>query len=550
MKKKQKLDSTDLVEEIVHKEHNISKSWKYFFKELICANKGTAFRSSLLIVVLSLLMIIKAKVIEKIIDTTSLFQWEDMIKQLMILIVIVVVTIVLNYWKIKLTIYFGASSSNYMKNNICYRILHSRYEDIRLESSGDVIKTINNDVEIVSNFLSNDMTNLLSQFVLFLFILCYLFIKKPMIGLVTFSYAPIGMYITYQINKRMGAYYPKIAQAEGYSTGALEQILSQIAVVKTFNISQRRLSKVKEQFENVRDYGFAISKYDSMIQTACSMVNAVPRIVFYIFTGSLVFQKQLILGVMVSIDQLLTYVLGPMVFFPFIVDGLNRTKASIARIQDFNERLALEEVSPMVPMVDSKASIELNKVSFSFGDKMIFRNFNLLVNKSGITIVSGRSGKGKTTLFDLISGIYQPNKGEIHVKGKVFYMTQDTYIFSGSIIDNVRIVKSDASDEDVLVALEKACANDFCKCLSEGYNTRIGDGNGELSGGQKQRIGLARAFLSDAQILVLDEPTSSLDGKTENTIIHQLNQMSKYKIILMSTHRHSLVQLADRRVEL
>ena len=226
MKKKQKLDSTDLVEEIVHKEHNISKSWKYFFKELICANKGTAFRSSLLIVVLSLLMIIKAKVIEKIIDTTSLFQWEDMIKQLMILIVIVVVTIVLNYWKIKLTIYFGASSSNYMKNNICYRILHSRYEDIRLESSGDVIKTINNDVEIVSNFLSNDMTNLLSQFVLFLFILCYLFIKKPMIGLVTFSYAPIGMYITYQINKRMGAYYPKIAQAEGVEVepAALKEI--------------------------------------------------------------------------------------------------------------------------------------------------------------------------------------------------------------------------------------------------------------------------------------------------------------------------------------
>lgn len=534
----------------IHMEQKISKSWSYFFKELIHANKGSSFGSSFLILVLSIVTIIKAKVIAKLIDATSAFRWDYMIKQLIVLIAIVVVNIIVNYWKIKMSTNFGASSSNYMKNSICHKILHSRYEDISAESSGDVLKTINNDVETVSNFLSNDMINLLSQFVLFFVVLVYLFFENPIIGLVTFSYTPIGMYITYQINKRMAAYYPKIAQAEGNATGALEQVISQIAVVKTFKMSERRLNKVKEQYMDVQGFGFTTSKYHGMMQTACSMVYAVPHIVFYIFAGWLVLHNHLTLGAMVATDQLLDYVLGPTVFFPFILDGLNYTKASISRIQDFSERLTPEEASQTNLMAGSEVSVELKKVSFSFGDKKVFKNFNLNINKKGITVVSGRSGKGKTTLFDLMSGIYQPNKGEINIKGKVFSMTQDTYIFTGSVMDNVRIVKPDASDEEVLDALEKACASEFCKCLAEGYNTQIGDGNGELSGGQKQRIGLARTFLSDAQILTLDEPTSSLDEETEKKIIDQFNLVSNHKIIFISTHRDSLFKLADRRVEL
>ena len=117
-------------------------------------------------------------------------------------------------------------------------------------------------------------------------------------------------------------------------------------------------------------------------------------------------------------------------------------------------------------------------------------------------------------------------------------------------MDNVRIVKPDASDEEVLDALDKACASEFCRCMAEGYNTQIGDGNGELSGGQKQRIGLARTFLSDAPILLLDEPTSSLDEETEEKIIQQMNLISKHKIIFISTHRESLCKVADGRIEL
>lgn len=531
-------------------EQKNSKSLRHFLKELIHANKASAFGSSFLILVLSIVTVIKAKVIEKLIDATSQFRWEDMIMQLIVLIAIVVVNIVINYWKIKLSTYFGASSSNYMKNNICHKILHSRYEDISAESRGDVLKTINNDVETVSKFLSNDMVRLLSQFVLFIVVLVYLFFENPIIGLVTFSYAPIGMYITYQINKRMGAYYPKIAQSEGMATGALEQVISQIEVVKTFKMSDRRLNKVKEQYTNIQGYGFSISKYDGMIQTACSMVSAVPRIVFYIFASYLVLHDKLTLGAMVAIDQLLDYVIGPMVYFPFILDKLNYTKAAISRMQDFSNRLTLEKVTHTDLMADSEASVELNKVSFVFGDKVIMKNFDMNVNKNGITIVSGISGKGKTTIFDLISGIYQPNRGEINVNGKVFYMTQDSYIFTGSVMDNVRIVKPDASDEDVLNALKKANAIEFCKNLPEGYKTQIGDGNGELSGGQKQRIGLARAFLSAAQILILDEPTSSLDEETEKRIIEQFNLIKKHKIIFIATHRDSLFNIADRKVEL
>lgn len=195
MKNKQNTVSGKIIDENIHMEQKNSKHWKNFFKELFHVNRGSAFGGSLLILVLSIVIIIKAKVIEKLIDATSAFRWDNMIKQLLVLSIIIVVNIVVNYCKIKLTNYFGASSSNYLKNSICYKILHSRYEDISAESSGDILKTINNDVETVSNFLSNEMINLLSQFVLFFVVLVYLFIKNPLIGLITFSYSPIGMYI-------------------------------------------------------------------------------------------------------------------------------------------------------------------------------------------------------------------------------------------------------------------------------------------------------------------------------------------------------------------
>lgn len=531
-------------------ERKNSKSWRRFFCELVHANKGSSFGSSFLILFLSIVTIIKAKVIEKLINATSAFCWDEMMKLVILLIGIVIVNIVINYWKVMLSTKFGASSSNYMKNRVCYKILYSKYEDICAESSGDILKTINNDVETVSNFLSNDMTNLLSQFVLFFVVLIYLFFENPIIGLVTFAYTPIGMYITYQINKRMGAYYPKIAEADGIATGALEQVISQIAVVKSFKMSERRLSKVREQYRNVQNYGFGISKYDGMMQTACSMVYAVPHIVFYIFAGWLVLNHHLSLGAMVAIDQLLDYVLGPTVFFPFILDGLNYTKAAISRIQDLSERLSEEDVYNTELKLGTEPYVDLKGVFFSFGDKEIFKNFNLSVNKKGITIVSGRSGKGKTTLFDLLSGIYHTDKGEIKMNGNVFYMTQDTYIFNGTVMDNVRIVKPEANDKEVMEALEKACAGEFCKSLSEGYRTKLGDGNGDLSGGQKQRIGLARAFLSDAEILILDEPTSSLDEETEIKIIEQIQAISNQKLIFISTHRESLFNLTNRRIEL
>lgn len=192
----------------------------------------------------------------------------------------------------------------------------------------------------------------------------------------------------------------------------------------------------------------------------------------------------------------------------------------------------------------------MKDVSFSYDNINVLEKFNFMEEQCGITVLSGSSGKGKTTILDLISGIQYPDKGEVVVTGKIFTTTQDTYIFTGNIIDNVRIARPGATDEEVIEALRLACIDSICNTLVNGYKTMIGDGYVTLSGGQKQRISLARMFLTDADILLLDEPTSALDMDTEYKIIKEIINLSKNKMIIISAHRDALLKIADRRYEL
>ena len=195
--------------------------------------------------------------------------------------------------------------------------------------------------------------------------------------------------------------------------------------------------------------------------------------------------------------------------------------------------------------------IDIQGISFAYREgRRLFRNFSFFQDEPGITVICGPSGSGKTTLLDLISGLYRPECGHISVNGEISAVLQDTFLFSGSLLENVRLAKPDASDEEVTDALKKAGAYDFARTLPEGLHTNLGDGGQSLSGGQRQRIGLARTILQDSPIWLLDEPTSALDPETEQIILDVIEQERTKKIIIISAHRQSLIALADRKVML
>jgi ABC-type bacteriocin/lantibiotic exporter with double-glycine peptidase domain len=368
---------------------------------------------------------------------------------------------------------------------------------------------------------------------------------NPILALITFAYTPIGMWATTSINQKMNALYPQNADYKGEALSVVEQALMQIPIIKSYMIEKRIRQKISQSYDKVKNIEKKISLWYSLMQPACSSTANVPKIMFLIFAGYMVMQGNFTLGAFIAIYDLLNLIIGPTVYFPFMLNSLNKSIASINRIRRL-EDLDIAKAPEYKP-VDNIPTINIDNITFSYEEgKNIIENFSFKHKGSGIIAFCGGSGTGKTTLLDIIAGLYTPTSGNITVSGDVSFVTQESFIFNKTIRDNVHIAKPCATHDELQRAIMLSHAKEFIEEI--GSDTLIGEGNVDLSGGQKQRLSLARAILADKKIVLMDEPTSALDKETEQVVIKSIKEMAKNKLVIMSVHRKSLINIADRKV--
>lgn len=218
-----------------------------------------------------------------------------------------------------------------------------------------------------------------------------------------------------------------------------------------------------------------------------------------------------------------------------------------------------EEAPDAVDLRVTEGRISFNKVSFSYGNSPALHEISLDIQPGEVTALVGPSGGGKTTIFALIERFYDPASGCVLIDGQdlrgvsfetlrrnIALVTQDTFLFDGSIKENIAFGKPGASDEEIVEAARNANAHDFISALEAGYDTSVGEGGGRLSGGQRQRIAIARAMLRDAPILLLDEPTSALDAQSEHRVQEALERLMENRTTVVIAHRLSTVRNADK----
>jgi ATP-binding cassette subfamily B protein len=206
----------------------------------------------------------------------------------------------------------------------------------------------------------------------------------------------------------------------------------------------------------------------------------------------------------------------------------------------------------------SDGRITFKNVSFSYNNSPALKNISLDIQPCAVTALVGPSGGGKTTVFALIERFYDPASGTIEIDGQdlryvsfeslrenIALVTQDTFLFDGTVRENIAFGKADASDDDIRQAAENANAHEFITELEYGYDTQLGEDGGRLSGGQRQRIAIARAMLRNAPILILDEPTSALDAQSEHKVQEALDRLMKNRTTIVIAHRLSTVRNAD-----
>lgn len=531
-----------------NKELNYKSALLYLYKFII-PHKKWYLTATVISIVLVGTGLLNARITQLLVDSSISGKKTKILGSLISFILIISMNIALNYINGICVSKLSANASMDLKLHISKILLNAKYDEIIKLKSGNILSSVNSDTRIICDFIAGDLIGLFSQFTMALGSIIYLVCINPLLAVITFAYTPIGMFLTLSLNSKMNRLYSLNADYKGEALSVVEQALSQIPIIKSFGMEEQTKRKIFKQYNEVYKTEMKIQIWDSLLQPACSSTSYIPRIVYMIFSGYMVMSGKLTTGTFIAVFDLLTYIIAPTVLFPFLLNGLNISIASINRIKRLENIPQIQNVEKVIST--NMPSINISNISFGYlDDKPVLQGFSLFLKGNGIIAICGESGVGKTTLLDLIAGLYKPKSGSIEVNGEVSVVSQDTYLFSASLLENVKLANRYATVTEIIQALKMAGADEFAKALPNDYYTMIGDGNVDLSGGQKQRISLARTILSNCPIWLLDEPTSALDAQTENIIIDVIQRMSQEKLIIVCAHRKSLIDIADRIITL
>ncbi|HOP10237.1 MAG TPA: ABC transporter ATP-binding protein [Oscillospiraceae bacterium] len=521
-----------------NKEHFYIHAIQYI-ASLIKPHRKLYFVASGLAFVSAAVGILNAKVTQWLIDSTQAGKLNAVIQNAVLLLLIIAVNYAVTRISGVSISKLSAGASRDMKRNVAAALLDADYKEITVLQAGDTFSTVNSDTKNVSDFLGGDLIGLFSQAVMLLAAVGYLLFINPLLFAVTFAYTPIGMFFTLNLNKKMQKLYPVRADRAGQALSVTEQALLQIPVIKSFLMEKQLRQKVSQSCNMVLDTEMAIALPDAFLQPACASTSSVPRILYFLFAGALVMRGEMTLGAFIAIFDLLNFIVGPSVYFPFMLNSLNRSVASINRIKRL-ESLPRAQAVRIKSKLNGEPALVMKQLSFGYEpDKNVISDLSFSHKGVGFIAVKGKSGSGKTTLLDLISGLLTPDQGTIEVSGEIGVLSQNSFLFSDTVFQNVLLGRQGASEDEVTAAVKGAGID----CLDGGLS--VGDGGCELSGGQRQRVSLARTLLSDAPVWLLDEPTSALDADTERVILDTLERERKRRLILVSAHRASLIEMAD-----
>ena len=383
----------------------------------------------------------------------------------------------------------------------------------------------------------------------------------PVLALVTASVIPALYVVVRSHTAQMAARVEKVKALESETSGHLHESLSGIALVKSLAREQHEVGRFTERATRTISARLALARAETRFAFLIGLVTAAGSAGTLALGGYQVLRGDLSLGTLFVVLAYMGFVYGPMSVIANTAGALEGALVSVARVR---RTLALpaERGTGLRP-APATGEVRFANVSFAYGDRPILTDVSLHVAPGEMVALVGPSGAGKTTLISLINRFNDASDGVVWVDGRdvrryardvlrsgVAVVLQQAILISGSIAENIRYGRLDASDEEVEAAARAAHAHEFIMALPDGYATEMDNAGAALSGGQRQRLSIARAFLSRAPILILDEPTSALDGVTERYVLEALAALRTHRTTFVIAHRLSTVRGADRIVVL
>lgn len=424
---------------------------------------------------------------------------------------------------------------------------------------GDMIALITADVELLEVFYAHTISPIAIAFLTELIMLGFFASYHPAYALLALvSYLLIGVALPLYISKRSGTLGDELRGESAGLAALMHENIRGIDETIQYGAGEKQLRKMNDRTDALSGKQ---GKHNALTGTNIALANSLILIsdTAFLFLAVCLFQSGSVdlEGVLVPLVAFMSS-FGPVSALAALGSTLQTTIASGSRI------LAIIDEVPETEDIAGKEKTEFNgaelqDVHFSYGKETILNGVNAQFPKGKILGVVGKSGSGKSTMLKLLMRFWKTGSGKVLVSEKDIeeintkdlrdmesYMTQETQLFKDTILNNVRIGRLDATDEEVIEACKKASLHDFIMTLPEGYQTQVGELGSTLSGGERQRISLARCFLHDADFLLLDEPTSNLDSLNEAIILRSLKEYASEKTVALVSHRTSTVRIADQ----
>lgn len=456
----------------------------------------------------------------------------------------------------------------YISRKVVYRMRKDVFDNLLMlpvgyfdtHQTGDIISCISYDIDTVNTSLSSDLVQIFATIITVIGSFSMMIVISPKLVLVFLFTVPLSMFLTKKITKRTRPLFKNRSKKLGELNGFIEEMISGQKTLKAYDQEENTIHKFDDKNKEAVDAYYKAEYYGSVTGPTVNFINNLSLSLISVFGALLYLVGQMSVGNISSFVLYSRKFSGPINEAANIISEFQSALAAAERVfQLMDEKPEPFDKAEAKELEEIAGDVEIEDVSFGYQkDNIIIHNLKLKAQQGKLVAVVGPTGAGKTTFINLLMRFYDVNDGNIYVdKNNIYDVTrkslrksyamvlQDTWLFEGTIFENIAYGKENATMEEVVAAAKAAKIHSFIKRLPNGYHTILSDDGTNISKGQKQLLTIARAMLLDSHMLILDEATSNVDTRTEVQIQHAMKKLMEHKTCFVIAHRLSTIQNAD-----
>ena len=497
-------------------------------------------------------------------DNTIIDKWSAvftfLIKPVSLLGIIAVSIFALSYLQEYISAILGEEVAQSLRVKLSRKFTKLPMNFFDTNQVGDILSKLTTDIEKVAEVIGSSFTRFVYSFLIMILVIIMLFTINAKLTLLVLAILLISIVVTYYVSKLTQKIFSQDVKSLSELSSLTEEALTGNLVVQAFNKQEDIITSIDESIEKQYVAAKTLEFTIFSIYPSIRFITQIAFVTSAVMSAILVINGHLTLGLAQAFLQYITQISEPVTTSAYIINSLQNALVSVERVYDILELPEEKELSEDTHLLDNtKGQIVFENVSFGYSkDKLLMKNVNFTAKAEQMVAIVGPTGAGKTTLINLLMRFYDVNGGRIlfdgvdiskvtrkELRANFGMVLQDTWLFKGTIAENIAYGKPDATREEIIEAAKLAKCDSFIRKLPQGYDTIITSENGMVSQGEQQLLTIARTILPNPKVMILDEATSSIDTKTEKDIQTVISQLMKGRTSFVIAHRLSTIRNAD-----